>query len=372
MSKLPKNSVQQFKHLDTDQSLWRQIGRENWPFGLLLIIHLAGLLTFMAFAGEAGTIERVIPVAAGAVYALDPFRIGLCYLAAWAGYLLINGMLIVRPDRPISWFLGRLWDEFGDLKRWVNAILGLAFLSGTIALFLVSKHLIPFIAPFSWDPLFMVMDRVLHGGIDPWRLLWPVFGSVPATTFLNFLYHFWFLLLFGVACYAAFDRQSPRNRFVILTAIALTWFLGGNIAALAFSSAGPVYYQAFGFGPYYAEQFEHLAVLHSQGFLHDIDAQGLLLDAFQSDPPLSSISAFPSIHVMMSVTLTFAGFLIHRRFGVVMCVFSLLILIGSVHIGWHYAVDGYFGAIFAAGCWWLVNRMADMLFGKPLKDPAPN
>jgi hypothetical protein len=38
-------------------------------------------------------------------------------------------------------------------------------------------------------------------------------------------------------------------------------------------------------------------------------------------------------------------------------VFAVLILLGSVHLGWHYAVDGYAGALGAALLWHLVGRL---------------
>jgi hypothetical protein len=39
--------------------------------------------------------------------------------------------------------------------------------------------------------------------------------------------------------------------------------------------------------------------------------------------------------------------------GIVFTVFALVILIGSVHLAWHYAVDGY-AAVIAVGCLWVV------------------
>jgi hypothetical protein len=40
--------------------------------------------------------------------------------------------------------------------------------------------------------------------------------------------------------------------------------------------------------------------------------------------------------------------------------FALIILVGSIHLGWHYAVDAYAGFLVAAGCWfgarWLVRK----------------
>ena len=39
--------------------------------------------------------------------------------------------------------------------------------------------------------------------------------------------------------------------------------------------------------------------------------------------------------------------------------FTFLIFLGSIHLGWHYAIDGYFGAALAVVCWWLTGRLID-------------
>jgi hypothetical protein len=35
----------------------------------------------------------------------------------------------------------------------------------------------------------------------------------------------------------------------------------------------------------------------------------------------------------------------------------LLVLIGSVHLGWHYAVDGYVAIAAVTGFWWIAGRI---------------
>ena len=36
-------------------------------------------------------------------------------------------------------------------------------------------------------------------------------------------------------------------------------------------------------------------------------------------------------------------------------VYGAVILVGSVHLGWHYAVDGYAGIVMAMVAWWLAG-----------------
>lgn len=43
----------------------------------------------------------------------------------------------------------------------------------------------------------------------------------------------------------------------------------------------------------------------------------------------------------------------------------LVILIGSVHLGWHYAIDGYLAWVLAGSLWWAVGRFLDYAYIKP-------
>jgi membrane-associated phospholipid phosphatase len=53
-----------------------------------------------------------------------------------------------------------------------------------------------------------------------------------------------------------------------------------------------------------------------------------------------------------------AAWQLSRKAGVVFAVYCAIILVGSVHLGWHYAVDGYAGLALAAVCWWASGHFA--------------
>ena len=48
-----------------------------------------------------------------------------------------------------------------------------------------------------------------------------------------------------------------------------------------------------------------------------------------------------------------------RAPGVLLTVFFLVILTGSVHLAWHYAVDGIAGCVVTALIWWLLPFFLD-------------
>jgi hypothetical protein len=68
--------------------------------------------------------------------------------------------------------------------------------------------------------------------------------------------------------------------------------------------------------------------------------------------PLNGISAMPSMHVAGAVLFAFAGWRASRALGLVLTGYALVILVGSVHLAWHYAVDGYVAAAATVGLWW--------------------
>jgi hypothetical protein len=51
-----------------------------------------------------------------------------------------------------------------------------------------------------------------------------------------------------------------------------------------------------------------------------------------------------------------------------MTLFAIVIFIGSIHLGWHYAIDGYASALATAAIWIAVGRL---LRWSGASQPAP-
>ena len=58
----------------------------------------------------------------------------------------------------------------------------------------------------------------------------------------------------------------------------------------------------------------------------------------------------------MSVLFVLVGWKRDRRLGIALTLFATVIQIGSFHLGWHYAIDGYAGAALAFILWVAVSR----------------
>jgi membrane-associated phospholipid phosphatase len=72
---------------------------------------------------------------------------------------------------------------------------------------------------------------------------------------------------------------------------------------------------------------------------------------------VEGISAMPSMHVAMATLMALIAFRVNRRLGWAYTVYAGLIFLGSIHLGWHYALDGYVGALGTIGIWYLAGRI---------------
>ena len=319
----------------------------------LVLVHLGCALLIAQSTGMAmnpGTLMTMLlqlPV----MLLLFGFIVGYCRYR-WV-------MIVVKPDNNMQWYKADMRRILLDPDRLMTGVI--AFLCYTVftGAFSYIKETIPVMVPFSWDPALAELDRALHGGIDPWRLLQPVFGNAVMTAVLNALYHLWFFMMYFMLLWACFDIRNYRKSMVFLTGFVLTWAMSGNLFATLLSSVGPVYYAAFGFGDTFEPLMQALQGADQIIPVWALDVQQMLLNNYHHGGSVRGISAMPSMHVASSVIMTLYIFSLSRWMGWVMVGFTTAIVIGSVHLAWHYAVDGYAGIAIALACWWLGRRIVD-------------
>jgi hypothetical protein len=236
-----------------------------------------------------------------------------------------------------------------------EAIVNLMVILIAVPIFLLSFHTfkiaIPELHPFSWDEFLMDLDFAVHLGNHPWTLIQPYFGYPEITRAINYSYHhIWGGVLFTMVFWMAWSpRRRLRKQFFL--SFLLTWITLGTILATIFSSAGPCYFDKISDieNPYsplmsYLNSIPDLPVIIAQKMLWEIHAQKLPL-------LYTGISAMPSIHVAAVVLCALVGWQLNRMLGLILILFAALIQIGSVHLGWHYAVDGYFSALLTFCIW---------------------
>ncbi len=227
--------------------------------------------------------------------------------------------------------------------------------------FIAFKRALPAVQPFVWDEPFMHLDRVLHLGWHPWEILQPALGHPSLTDLIDSLYYTWFTAIF--LCLVGFSASRDRLlRTRFLLTFWLSWIVLGTVFAYLLSSAGPCYYQEVTGSPGpYAELFEYLGRVDRAHGLIALFVQEKLWEnhVFGTGHFLmQGISAMPSVHVALPVLYALAGWRINRIFGLMFTAFAVVTLLGSVHLGWHYAVDGYLSIAIVPVLWWISGRVA--------------
>ncbi len=334
--------------------LWRH----RWFIGTILV-YCALVALVCGRYGRALSISLSIYTGSFALLA-STFCIGFIILHP------IKVMALQRPENLITTILGELKSVYLIPERLVSAGLVIVIIPVFISAFTSFKSNIPVIHPFSWDPTFVAWDRWLHGGVDPWRLLQPVLGYPLVTAVVNFFYHIWYFLFYGILFWQAFSLSDPALRMRFLVSFLLVWAVLGSLFAVILSSAGPVYFgRVTGLEDPFRELMAYLSVASTQSPVWALDIQEKLWQTYQQDGIGfgSGISAMPSVHVGLSVLLALFGWRVRRALGIALALFAVMIQIGSVHLGWHYAIDGYLAAVLTWIVWratgWFLDRFGD-------------
>lgn len=302
-----------------------------------------------------------------------PFRLGIynsmllvitgAVTVAYLTLISITTIWIHRPARPITFLLPRLAPVHRVPHRVVMAVPLLLVLPLFFSAFTSVKAAIGDINPYSWDRAFMELDAILHGGTAPW--IWLQSVAHPFGTFVfAFVYSYlWFPVMIAVLVTVAFSIDRPRLRSQYLVSFVAAWTILGTIGAIVFASMGPCFYDlAY---PGELSPFEPLmAYLNEVNQTYPIGTltgQDILRGYYLANRPVfgAGISAFPSMHIAVVVLNAILGWHLSRSAGWFLTIFAVLITIGSVHLGWHYAVDSYASALAVPFIWKLSGMVVE-------------
>jgi len=284
--------------------------------------------------------------------------------------------LLVLIGLPFA-FVGHRWRLRDEAGRWIpglagwraaasgprtrfltpSRIIGAAVAALLMPLFLNTygswKGMLPALHPFTFDPALSEIDQVLHLGRLPWQHLQPLLGQPGATRAIDVLYILWLPLNAGVLVWQGWSsRLEVRNRFFL--SYVLIYIVLGTGMALALSAAGPCYYGAVAGQPDpYAPLMDYLTRLDAQQPLFAVRVQRTLWENYASrlGMPFVGISAMPSVHVAVAVLFALTGWRTAAWLGWLFTIYAAVVLVGSIHLGWHYAVDGYVSLAGAVIIW---------------------
>lgn len=282
------------------------------------------------------------------LWTAGPIPVAIAVIATLAGGLLsIKGGLFAR----LGSFLRA---QFASPALVAAALLPILLMQLLIGAFGVLKVSMPAVRPFAWDDRFAAMDRALFFGHQPWEITHALFGSATATRMIDSLYAVWIALLFTtVLFFALIAPRYLRARFFL--AFGASWLLIGVIGAYLFASAGPCYTALIGAqsAPDFEPLMRQLHQIDGQGRLIAVSLQKLLWDAHVAHQHTlgMGISAMPSMHNAIALLYLLAVGSMGRGLRAICGIFTVIVFIGSVHLGWHYAVDGLLAFALVAVIW---------------------
>lgn len=314
------------------------------PFVMLVAAYVtAGVLIL-------GGIDRPPSLSLTETYGWPAMLASMYLLATFIGAVAVHVFgAHRRPSDPDTWrFVYARWLGSGRL---VGTLVILATFPALLDVMYGFRLALTTFEPFFLDPALMRIDALLHGGNHPWELLQPLVGHPAVTWFLDAVYVYgWFAVLwFGVIWQTIHGREPVRSQF--LMTFALAWIILGTGLAIMTSSAGPAFYgRVTGLDDPFAGLMTYLATVDQQIPLRAVANQERLWTSYTE---WGGMTAMPSMHLSIVSAVVLAGIRTHRWMSWVLLPFGAVILIGSVHLGWHYAIDSYVGILATVLIWWM-------------------
>ena len=198
------------------------------------------------------------------------------------------------------------------------------------------KAAMPYSVGFRFDQALADMDAAIFGA-DPWTLLtWLPAGA------LDKAYITWAsatVLLMLVL--PLLPKSSRRDRAL------LSYFLvvaSASLGQYLVPSAGPIFYERIGLGDRFVDLPVQPWVQVTSDYLWtNYLSRGELVGV--------GISAFPSLHVGGAAWVAIVTSSYLPRLTLVGWAYFLAMFVGSVHLGWHYALDGIASVAIAVTAW---------------------
>jgi hypothetical protein len=305
---------------------------------LLIVATSAALLSIYGMPFPASTIYTNLD--------LYPKGFGL--------FLVCDGTIQLwkhRPDSPISFLRQRYCDPQVIRLFLIRLPLLFVFIA-FLPLFALLKPLIPLVNPYTWDATWIAWDLAIFG-TDPWRLLQPALGYPIITAALAILYHAWFALVYPGGLIFLYAKRAEAVRRQYFLSFMLVWFLGGFVLAAGMSSVGPCFLEPIMGDSRFADQMAYLNAANEQIPIVVLNVQNMLLNNYALRGPGhgAGITAMPSMHVAMAFLFWLAIRRVSPVLGRWLFGFFLVTWISSVHLAYHYAVDGLVSIVLVGIAW---------------------
>ena len=218
--------------------------------------------------------------------------------------------------------------------------------------FTVMKSSMVLLVPFWADPYLLRLERFLHGGL-PQSYLAPWLAHDGFIITADRLYFLWHYILLATVFWVAM-QSDPAYRLRALLAFVATWVLLGNVLACLLDSAGPWAYGAVtGLPSPYTGLLARLREANTTAPVFALVTEERLWSLYRAGRIGlgAGISAMPSLHVAMPVLGAFIAYPRSKVMAGLLGTYALIIMVSSVALAWHYAIDGYLSLLLVPLIW---------------------
>lgn len=282
------------------------------------------------------------------IYFSGAFAATVTSVALFA-FIEIVKLANTKADRPIPTVIAKIKPRLPILA--IPALVLPLFLSGYTA----AKSSISTMVGFRYDRLFADVDAAIFG-TDPWQITHAFIGPL-GTLLIEFFYvPVWIAVLaYSKAMVGVF--AAPRFALTFYTATLLTWLIGGFVMAYLLTAAGPAFTDLNGMEWRFVEIRASLLSIAGVDSPF-ISGPAYLMDGIGKDAyAAGGISAMPSMHIAACTLYCLAAR--GTRWFIPALAFLAIIFVGSIHSGYHYAVDAPVAVSIAYVCWKLSERYYD-------------
>lgn len=280
-----------------------------------------------------------------------------------AGALVLLRALVLRTLNPFAGLWTLIATRFRSPALALAGVGPILIVPVLMASFGTLKMLMPVVRDFGWDDRLAAADRLLFFGYQPWQLTHYFLGSPFLTHFVDAAYSNWVPLLYtAVLAYALLAPRYERARFFL--SFASAWVLIGVVGAYLLASAGPCYAQALGAvsAPEFAPLMAKLKLIHQgEHPLNSYYWQEVLWRHHSRHEYgfAMGVSAMPSMHNAIAILYALTASRVGKLIQTIAWTYAALIFVGSVHLGWHYAVDGIAAGLMMWGIWVAAGKYLD-------------
>jgi membrane-associated phospholipid phosphatase len=268
---------------------------------------------------------------------------------------LLNIILAYGIVILVSSYQRKLIEQNIDEKNYSSLLKIIRYWYG-IAVILVSfkeiYHIIHSLKLHDWDMVFIKLDYSIFG-IDPTKWAYQ-FANPALTEFLQIVYIYYYLMIvvYGLEIYLW--KRFDDFKYVLL--VLFTGFFTSYLLYMVFPAVGPRFY----LHNFYSISKELPGLLLTEPIRSFINFGESIPLGVSNPIEFVQRDAMPSVHTTIALLITYLSRKIKSKSFYFYLPYSILLVISTIYLRYHYAVDIIAGAIIALAAIFISNQLVKL------------